>query len=166
LREKYWAFYTRTKFELFYFNEYLNNSYQWLRSLEAFLAAASCGSIAAWAVWDEIPYVWGVIIAVSQVVTAVKQYLPYGKRIQALNNLLPRLDMLVNRIDHEWLHVDKGEFTDDKINDIIFTFRRECADLSNEYLNGVYFPERENLRKAAQVKAESFFDCFCTEVSA
>lgn len=165
MREKYWAFYTRTRFELFYFYEYLNDSYRWLSLLESFLAVASCGSIAAWAVWNKVPLLWGIIIAVSQVITAIKQYFPYGKRIQALNNLIPRLDMLLSQIDHEWFKVDNGELSDDKINDVIFGFKRECADMSNKYLNGIYFPEREDLKKSAQVRTESFFDCFCMETS-
>jgi hypothetical protein len=159
MREKYWDFYTRTRFELAYFSAYLNDSYRWLRLLEAFLAAASCGSIAAWAVWNELPLLWGVIIAVSQVITAVKQYLPYGKRIQALNGLIPRLDAVVGRIDHAWFRVNGGELADAQINDLIFGFRRECADLSNKHLADVYFPEREDLKRAAQAETECFFDC-------
>lgn len=160
MREKYWNYYTTTKYELLYFYEYLNNSYKWLRSLDSFLAVASCSSIAAWAVWDEIPVVWAVIIAASQVVSALKQFMPYSRRIQALNDLIPRLEGVVNRIDHEWFKVDSNELTDDQINDLIFSFKKECTDLGNKYLTGVYFPDREDLRSAAQNKAECFFECF------
>jgi hypothetical protein len=160
MREKYWEFYTRTRFELNYFIQYLNDSYRWLRFLDAFLAVASCGSVAAWAVWNELPVLWSVIIAASQVVTAVKQYLPYGKRIQALNGLIPRLDAVVGRIEHNWFLVNRGEVGDGEINDLIFGFRRECADLNNKHLSGVYFPEREDLKHSAQADTECYFDCF------
>jgi hypothetical protein len=160
MREKYWNYYTRTKYELLYFYEYLNDSYRWLRYLDSFLAVVSCSSIAAWAVWNELPMLWAVIIAASQVVSAVKQFLPYGKRIQALNELIPRLDMVLNRIDYSWFKVENGELTDDQINDLIYSFKKECADMSNKYLTGVYFPERVDLSQFAQSKTECFFECF------
>lgn len=160
MREKYWEFYTRTRFELNYFTQYLNDSYKWQRLIDTFLAVASCGSIAVWAVWNVVPVLWSVIIAASQVMTAVREYLPYAKRIHALTGLNPRFEAVVARIDREWFRVDRGELDDEKTNELIYSFRRECADLSNKYLIGVYFPEREDLKKAAQEDAECFFDCY------
>ena len=160
MRDKYWAYYTRTKYELQYFYAYLNDSYKWLKYIESFLAIMSSSSIAAWAIWSEIPFVWAFIIAVSQVVTALKQYLPYSKRIQALNGLLPKLDNVLNRIDHNWFNVENGQITDEQINDLIFNFKKECADLSNKHLTGIYLPERDDLRKSAETETECFFECF------
>lgn len=159
MRDKYWAYYTGTKYELLYFYEYLNDSYKWLRALEAFLAVVSSSSVAAWAVWNELPLLWALLIAASQVMSAVKQYLPYSKRIQALNELLPRLDTVVNRIDHDWFQVDKGTLGEGQVNDLLFSYKKECTDLANRHLTGVYFPEREDLRRAAQGKTECFFEC-------
>ncbi len=160
MREQYWAYYTGTKYELLYFYEYLNDSYRWLRYLESFLAVISSSSVAAWAVWNRLPLLWAVLIAASQVAAAVKQYLPYSKRITALNELLPRLDTVINRIERDWFLVDKGSLTDAQINELIFSYKKECTDLANKYLIGVYFPAREDLGKAAQGKTECLFECF------
>ena len=160
MREKYWAYYTGTKYELLYFYEYRSDSYRWLKYTESFLAIVSSTSVAAWAVWNQLPLLWAVLIATSQVMTAVKQYMPYSKRVSALNELLPRLDAVLNRIDHDWFRVDKGALTEEQINDLLFSYKKECTDLANQHLTGAYFPEREDLRRAAQGKAECFFECF------
>jgi hypothetical protein len=160
MRDQFWKFYIRTRFELYYFHEYLNDSYRWSRYIDGFLALASCGSIAAWAAWKAVALLWAAVIAASQVVGALKQYLPYAKRIQALGGLLPRLELLVDSIDHMWFMVDRKEMTDAEINDAIFAFEKECLDLSGKFLAGVYFPYRNDLCRAAQGRADRYFSCF------
>lgn len=160
MREQFWKFYTRTKFELYYFIEYMNDSYRWSRYLDGFLALASSGSIAAWAAWNEVPILWAVIVAASQVAGALKQYLPFAKRVQALTGLIPRLEALVDDIGHMWYKVDSKTLTDEQINDLVYGYEKNCTDMSGKYLNGVYLPERADLSRAAQARADKYFACF------
>lgn len=51
--------------------------------LGALKAIASCMGIAAWAVWREYAFVWGVVIAASQVADALKDVFPFAKKHKA-----------------------------------------------------------------------------------
>ena len=53
--------------------------------LNAFLAITSSASIASWAIWSDYAMVWGCIIAISQVVTALKPIFPFSKHVHTLN---------------------------------------------------------------------------------
>ena len=46
-------------------------------------AIASSGSIAAWALWKEYAFVWGAIIAASQVADALRDVFPFTKKHKA-----------------------------------------------------------------------------------
>lgn len=160
MREQYWDYYTHIKYELLYFCAYLNDSWRWLKTLDVFLAAVSGSSVAAWALWHAMPMLWAFLIASAQVIGAIRQYLPFNKRVQALSALLPRLEGVVNRVDRDWFAVDRGECTDEQLNSLIFSYRKECLDLEARYLYGVYLPEREDLRKSAEEQAGRYFECF------
>ncbi len=43
-------------------------------------------SIAAWEIWQEYQMVWAVIIALSQVITAIKPFLPFRQRLKPIRN--------------------------------------------------------------------------------
>ena len=48
------------------------------RGVRGFLAVTSTASAAGWAIWREWAFTWGVIIAASQVVNALRDVLPYN----------------------------------------------------------------------------------------
>lgn len=52
---------------------YIGNGYS------IFLSLASASSVATWAMWKELPYLWAAIVAISQVLHVVKPYLPFSK---------------------------------------------------------------------------------------
>lgn len=52
---------------------YIGNAYSF------FLSFASASSVAAWAIWAAVPYLWAGIVAISQVLHIAKPYLPFSK---------------------------------------------------------------------------------------
>jgi hypothetical protein len=49
-----------------------------------FIALASSSSIAAWAIWQSMPQIWGAIVALSQILLLVKGLIPFLKNERAL----------------------------------------------------------------------------------
>ena len=79
MREQVWGLLCNTKFKGFVLSILVIRFQKWDRNINIFLAVASSGSIAAWVVWNRFPFVWGAIIASSQVITVIKPYFPYFK---------------------------------------------------------------------------------------
>lgn len=84
---KYWNLLKELKVHVLYLQNYATNQYRLDRGVDIFLAVASSSSIAGWALWKDYQAVWAVVIALSQVVTAVKPLLPYKRRLAALSSL-------------------------------------------------------------------------------
>ena len=76
MQEKYWRYMVQIKAWIFYLDLYAEDSYKWDKRINIFGAIASSTSIAAWTIWSQLSYVWSVIIAVSQVLTAIKSFMP------------------------------------------------------------------------------------------
>lgn len=75
IQKKYWNELSQLKFELYYLGEYIAHSEKCDNSINIITAITSSSSIAAWALWDSWKFVWSFIIALSQVINAVKIHL-------------------------------------------------------------------------------------------
>ena len=53
---------------------------KWVTRIGVVKAVASSSSIAAWVVWKEYAFIWGALIAMSQVLDALKGVFPVTKR--------------------------------------------------------------------------------------
>src|SRR5690606_18075834 len=95
------------------------------RGLKIFLAIASSSSIGAWVVWSQLSYLWGSIIAISQVAAAVNPYLPYQSRIKEYTQLLRDLEELMIQMEFNWHAVAEGELSSEEINSFRFKIRSE-----------------------------------------
>lgn len=84
MQEKYWKYMVQIKAWIFYLDVYTEDSYRWDRIINIVVAIASSTSIAAWAIWQKYSFVWSIIIAISQVLTTIKGFLPYSKRLKML----------------------------------------------------------------------------------
>lgn len=78
MQEKYWKYMVQIKAWIFYLDVYTEDSYRWDRIINIVVAIASSTSIAAWAIWQKYSFVWSIIIAISQVLTTIKGFLPYS----------------------------------------------------------------------------------------
>jgi len=59
------------------YRDSLGKSVAWLGALKAI---ASCAGIGAWVIWKEYAFVWGAIIAASQVADALKDVFPFCQK--------------------------------------------------------------------------------------
>lgn len=142
---------------IFYLDLYEENSYKWERRINIFSAVVSSTSIAAWAIWQQFSYIWSIIIAVSQVLNAIKVFLPYNTRLKATISFLEDLKFLYNRIEYDWFKVSEGELTEEEINDILFAFKDEFTNIENKNLKEEILLNNEKFKKIADQKTDLYF---------
>lgn len=79
-------------------------------SLNVVLAIASSGSIASWTIWDEYAIYWGSLIALSQLITALKPIFPFHKHVHTLNHRCYKQELLFLELIEMWQNLnDKSE---------------------------------------------------------
>lgn len=142
---------------IFYLDLYEENSYKWERRINIFSAVVSSTSIAAWAIWQQFSYIWSIIIAISQVLNAIKAFLPYNKRLKVTITFLEDLKFLYNKIEYDWFKVSKGELTAEEINDILFAYKNEFTNIENKNLKEETLLDNEKFKKIADQKTDLYF---------
>lgn len=125
MQEKYWKYMVQIKAWIFYLDVYTEDSYRWDRIINIVVAIASSTSIAAWAIWQKYSFVWSIIIAISQVLTTIKGFLPYSKRLKMLVPFMEDLKFLYNKIEYNWFKVASGDLSEDEINELLYSFKDE-----------------------------------------
>lgn len=157
MQEKYWKYMVQIKAWIFYLDLYEEDSYKWDKRIKVFGAIASSTSIAAWAIWQQLSFVWSVIIAISQVLTAIKEFLPYNKRLKILAPFMEDLKFLYNKIEYNWFKVASGELTEEEINNLLYSFKDEFANIENKNLKEETLLENEDFMKMADKKNRFVF---------
>lgn len=157
MQEKYWKYMVQIKAWIFYLDIYTEDSYKWDKRVNILVAIASSTSIAAWAVWQKYSFVWSVIIAISQVLTAIKGFLPYSKRLKMLVLFMEELKFLYNKIEYNWFKVASGDLSENEINDLLYSFKDEFVNIENNNLKEETLLEKDNFRKIADKKNDVYF---------
>lgn len=139
MRNEFWNMLIEIKRCERYYWHYKIHSEKVLRGLNAFIGFASCAGIASLAIWKNLWFIWGAIVAIAQALGAIQHLLPYSKQITSISYLLPDLDKLINEINYVWGTID--ELSDKEINDLIFKYRNEFVDLESKYVGNTFFPE-------------------------
>lgn len=82
--------------------------------LNVVLAITSSGSIASWAIWKQYAFIWGFLIALSQLITALKPLFPFHKHVHTLNLRCYKQELLFLELIEIWSNFnDKSESSDD-----------------------------------------------------
>ena len=118
-------------------------------------AIASSGSIAAWALWKEYAFVWGAIIAASQVADALRDVLPFTKKHKSASAHTVMLGSIFIDAQLEWENIFSGRYTDDQI----MTRRHKLMKLQHD-AERTSFPDglatRDSLFAQAQQEAKDY----------
>lgn len=142
---------------IFYLDVYTEDSYRWDRIINIVVAIASSKSIAAWAIWQKYSFVWSIIIAISQVLTTIKGFLPYSKRLKMLVPFMEDLKFLYNKVEYNWFKVASGDLSEHEINELLYSFKDEFANIENKNLKEETLLEKDNFREIADRKNDEYF---------
>jgi hypothetical protein len=136
-----------------------------------FSAITSSSAVAGWVLWHgsvtlfgiviDFRFVWSAIIMVAQVITAVKEYLPYKKRLNSLSTMSNDLNSLALGMENDWFKVSRGLLTDEEVNDLHMDTKRRKHEATVKSFPNTSLPEdRRSLERAnsdTQVYVQTFF---------
>jgi hypothetical protein len=107
--------------------------------------------------------VWGVIIAASQLINAVKQFLPYRTRLKATGGILRELEPLLDSYEMRWFDVAEGSLSEKEINQLQFEIRSKKTKVVQKHLAVNTLPRRERLFREAKRSAEIYINNYYGE---
>lgn len=128
------------------YRNYLN---RWVTGLGVLKAVTSCASIAAWAVWRQYAFVWGALIAASQLADALKDVFPFAKTHKAACAHALTLNNLFVDTQLEWENIFSGRYSDEEIIKRLHQLRKLQLDAENHD-----FPDGLSMRKSLLDRAK------------
>jgi hypothetical protein len=155
-QQRYWNHLKELKTHVIYLHNYAAQSEWWDKAINIFLAITSSSSIAAWAVWQKYDLLWAFIIALSQVVTAVKPFLPYRQRLKAISALNDKIQEISLKSEKNWYGVAEGELTEKEIHELCIALKNESLIAEIKFLKNLILPKKENLLKRAEKEADIY----------
>jgi hypothetical protein len=115
-QKQYWEEMVKLKAASLYIRYYRDYLARWVTGIASIRAVASSVSIAGWAIWHNLSFVWASIIAASQVADALKEVFPMAKQHKAAGDLAAILENLFIDAQLEWDNIFSGKYTNEQIS--------------------------------------------------
>ncbi|ACF12793.1 hypothetical protein Ctha_0322 [Chloroherpeton thalassium ATCC 35110] len=160
MQERYWNLFCHLKINSLYTYYYHIETERIDRYLRIFLAITSSASIAAWTIWKEISYIWGGIIAFSQLLNAVKDYLPYQNRMRKLSAFSSDLNTLLLLCERKWYDEASGDMTESEIHQAFMDLKENLKKIDEKYFSESPLPRNNKIFEKAELEAATYFKTF------
>jgi len=154
---RYWHLLAEMRIHVFYLHRYAADSEWWDKATNIFLALTSSASIAAWAIWKEFAFIWTTLIALSQVVTAVKPFLPHKQRLKGAVSLCNQLQMIALAMEKDWFSVAEGRLTEEDIHNLTVKYRAQSAAAEQTHFRDLIVPRNDAILGKAEQDAQTYF---------
>jgi len=155
-QQRYWNQLKEFKTHVIYLHGYASNSDWWDKAINIFLAITSSASIAAWAIWQQHQIVWAVIIALSQIITAIKPFLPYKQRLKAIGELNDKIQEVSLECEKGWYFVAEGKLTEEKIHNLCISLRDKGLSAERKHLKNLVLPKNKKILRKAEEDADMY----------
>jgi hypothetical protein len=156
IKQQYWNELTDLKGDAAYIRLYLDSLGRWVAALGTLKAVASSAGIAAWVIWREFEFVWGAIIAASQLADALKEVFPFVRRHKAACDYAMKLDNLFIDVQFEWENIDSGRHSAIEVRKRLHQLRKLRKETEQRY-----FPDglatREDFKVQARQEVGEYF---------
>jgi hypothetical protein len=143
-------------FDLHYLELYQIDQEKRERNLNIFLAIASSGSIAAWAIWDKWSMIWPSIIALSQVVNVIRPYLPYQQRIKGISAAIRELHEIALDAENKWFAISEGQMTNEEIHEEFIRLKQRGVKILSNHFGPSPLPQRRAFIRESEQQAEAY----------
>jgi hypothetical protein len=160
IQEKYFRYLQQICGACHYLELFQEQSERIDRSISICLAVTSSASIAGWAVWGNLGYVWPTLIALSQVVSVVKIHLPYGKRLEVLKDNIGQFKRMAHRTERDWYRVSSGALTADQINDLINNLQEEQLEIETKMFSKVSLPVNQKYINQSALATRAYLNSY------
>lgn len=156
--ERYWSMMTDKKFTLIYLGLHYHRNVKIERWMDIILAVISTGSLGALFVMDEYQKVLTVILALAQIVTAARPYLPYQYRLKEIDKGILPLNVLYNEIEKKWNSIASGDFSDAEVNELYYDFLKKWDKIDAEILKKDSLPRKKKMIVQADKEKNQYFE--------
>ena len=152
----YWNQLCEVKTHVIYLHHYATKSEWWDKAINIFLAVTSSTSIAAWAIWKKYDIIWASIVAISQVITAIKPFLPYKQRLKAITELNDKMQELSLECEKNWFSVAEGELTEKEIHQLYIKLKEQSMKAEMKCLKGIVLPKKNRILSKSEKEADIY----------
>lgn len=160
VQKRYWQELADLKRDSIYIDLYHAQTEKIDRSIGGFTAVTSSASIGAWVIWEKWAFIWGTAIAAAQVLQAVKEFLPYKKRLRALTGLSQELNGLAWSAENDWFKISRGMLTEEEIHEIHMKVKKKKQEAVQKSFPASSLPEVKKLGGQADKSASDYLKSY------
>jgi hypothetical protein len=137
IMDQIWTSLVNSKYKEIYIGHKIIELKKLERNINIFLILATSGTIASWVMWDNLKWLWALIIVAAQIVSIIKPYFPFSdnvKELKKFNFLYKKLNLKYEKL---WSKIDSGIVTEEESNEHYYQLREEeneFSDLSDEII--------------------------------
>ncbi len=135
-QEAFWKQLVLCKIVSCYVRRYRDQQARWINFTGIFKAFVTSSTIGAWVIWKDYALLWGILLAVTQVLDAIKEFIPQTKNRRNASDFVLAMENIVIDARFEWYEVFNGKYDADEI----MSRWRKLAKLLNE-TEAKYFPD-------------------------
>ena len=153
----YWKQLQELKAACICIRHYRNRLARRVRAVEIVKAVGSSGGIAGWVIWKDYPFLWSAVIALSQLLDALKHVFPFAKTHRAASDLTVALEVVYIDAEEEWESIFAGAVPADAISKRRTRLRKLQLDAERKHFpEGLELPA--DLIKLATEEARAYFE--------
>ncbi len=160
---RYWNAMVDLKRDAIYMRLYAERTESIDRWIEGIKAIAGVGSLGSWVVFKVYPEVWGFIIVLSQVFTALKEQLPYNRTFKATSKLTQDLEGLMLQAETDWFGVANGRLDEEQIHEARMILKRKVQEASKVRFGDSQLRTKPRLVEKANLEAVEYFATYLGE---
>jgi len=146
--KKIFSLLCRTQFNIFCWELSVDKYKRYDKIISIFSAIVSSSSIATWAIWKHLDWLWAIIIAASQVLTILKPYFPYFKYATELNNKKHELKALNTNVAELWNKIQNKRISEKEASEAYFGFKKQIITI--EDFETDFTPDKKTKEKAKE----------------
>ncbi|QGY46158.1 hypothetical protein GM418_21560 [Maribellus comscasis] len=145
------------KYKYFILSLLATKYYKYDRNLNIFLAFATSGSVATWALWNKLPIIWAGIIVAAQIINLIKPYFPFSKICKEINDKQRLLQGLLLNYENLWSKIQFDEISEKKGREEYLKLRKQIQELLN-FSDDIVFNVDKKIKSVAQEKTNSYLN--------
>lgn len=156
MAQKYWDMFFDFKVSEYYYQLYSVHAHRQRNLLSALTTVGSAAFVLTWYQTGILPLLWGSLILIAQVLTALQPLLPFEKRMTAACYICSDLVHLNLEVEMEWYRF-KIDSSEDEYREKIDRYRKEYDRIEERFSDPYTFPKHKRLFKEAQESAQIYF---------
>lgn len=157
MREKIWRELINIKFKVYYIELIIEKYQKKDRYISIFLSVISLSSVSAWTLWEwgAMQYVWAALIAISNILVAVRPFFPYSKYAKNLIEKYPKIQDIQLAYEKLWYQVENDLIEEKHLAEQYFQLRKEQNDVFCP-TEGIVYSEDKRVIREAEKKIEIY----------